>query len=109
MIAGRLNIRLEVLAPVTEVNAFGEQAVRYVTTCRVRAERVKLTGRRGDSATERHASYSAEFNVRAGHRFGEGWRVVPSDDPEGAPFAVVAIVPRRERGMLTLVCERVNV
>lgn len=105
MISGRLTSHLEVFEPVAVLNRFGEESVEYVHRKIIRAERVRMTGRRSDEAGEHFADYRAEFNIRYQHVIGENWRV---REVRGYEYTVVAIVPNRDKAMTTLVCERVN-
>lgn len=105
MLAGRLRYKLELLEPRTVANGFGEEQLEYVATRTVRAERVKLSGNRSEEVAEHFADYRVEFNIRDAHTVSENWRV---RQPGGYTFTVVNIIPNPERGMLTLVCERLN-
>lgn len=105
MRAGALKYRLVLLRPVVAVNDFGEEAMTYAEACTVRAERVKMNGSRSEEVGEHFADYRAEFNIRDAHEVAENWRVRQLG---GELYTVTAVVPNLDRGMKTLVCERVN-
>lgn len=105
MIAGRLSERLTILKPVTVVNAFGEESTTYTEQATVHAERVKESAMRRTEVSEHFPDHDAEFNVRNAHVIEENWRVKQLG---GNLYTVVAIVPNRLRGYVTLNCERVN-
>lgn len=105
MRAGEMRYRLQLLRPVYSEDRFGSQQVTYTPTATARAERVKQSGRQTDEAAEHFHAYTTEWNIRDGHEVGEHWRVRQLG---GYLYEVTAIVPNRRRGMLTLVCERVN-
>ena len=106
MIAGRLKYRLKLLRPASDSDSFGEQRAgnfEYITT--VRAERVKFSASRRQEVAEAFSDYRVEFNIRAAHEVGEGWRV---EELGGKLYEVVAIEPNPRRGFNKLICERVN-
>ena len=105
MQAGRMRYRLEILKPVTAENLLGEVVTEYELTSTVWAERCKLTGRRSEEVGEHFPDYSAQFNIRDAHEIDENWRVRQLG---GHLYTVTNIIPTRDRGMLTLICERVN-
>lgn len=106
MQAGRMRYRLELLEPVKSVSGSGACAEAYVPRGTAHAERVRMSGRRVEEVGEHFADYHVEFNVRDAHPVRDGWRVRQLG---GDLYAVTNVVPNRERGMLTLVCDRVNV
>ena len=69
------------------------------------AERAKQTGRRNEEVGEHFPDYRAEFNIRDAHPVGDNWRV---QQLGGYLYTVTNIIPNIDRGMKTLVCERVN-
>lgn len=106
MQAGRMRYYLELLRPVAgSDDGFGPGAVEFVPVRTVHAERVKFTGSRTDEVGEAFADYRARFLIRDAHTVDEHWRVRQLG---GHLFDVVAVEPNRDRGMLTLICERVN-
>lgn len=102
---GLSDTRLEVLRPSRAANAYGEEAPTWEAVGTVRAERVKMEGRRSEEAGEQFPDYSARFNIRYAHHVEENWRVRLD---EGHLYAVTNVIPNRRRAMKTLVCERVN-
>ena len=105
MRAGALKYRLTLLEPQRVTDRMGAERVDYIETRTVRAERVRTTGNRSEEVGEHFPDYRAEFNVRDAHPVKENWRV---QQLGGYLYTVVAIIPNIDRGMNTLVCERVN-
>ena len=105
MRAGTLKYRLTLLEPQRVTDRMGAERVDYIETRTVRAERVRTTGNRSEEVGEHFPDYRAEFNVRDAHPVKENWRV---QQLGGYLYTVVAIIPNIDRGMNTLVCERVN-
>lgn len=105
MIAGRMKYKLVLLQPVEAENDFGENKVTYIETRTVNAERVKNTGRRSEEVGEHFPDYAAEFNIRDAHPVDENWRV---QQLGGHLYTVTNIIPNIDKGMKTLICERVN-
>ena len=105
MIAGRMKYKLALLQPTESVNDFGEAEVTYTQTVIVHAERVKNTGRRSEEVGEHFPDYAAEFNIRDAHTIDENWRV---QQMGGHLYTVTNIIQNIDRGMKTLICERVN-
>lgn len=105
MRAGDLKYHLELLKPAVVTNDYGEEATTYQAVRTVWAQRVKLSGSRSEEVGEHFSDYRAEFNVRNTHPVQENWRVRQLG---GCLYTVTAIVPNIDRGMNTLVCERVN-
>lgn len=100
-----MKYRLELLEPVNETNSFGEESVSYRKVRTIYAERVKFNGSRSEEAGEHFPDYRAEFNIRDAHPVRENWRVRQLG---GYEYTVTNIIPNIDRGMNTLVCERVN-
>lgn len=100
-----MKYRIEILEPVQERNSFRETVQTYRPRGTARAERVKLTGVRSDEVGEHFPDYSVRFNIRDAHVVEENWRVRQLG---GYEYTVTNIIPNRDRGMLTLICERVN-
>ena len=97
MYAGRMKYRLIVMEPVAVKSNFGTTGkFDYRTGPTIRAERVKLTGRSGVEVGEQFADFNAVYN---------NWRV---QEVGGHLYHVRNVEPNRDRGMLTLYCERVN-
>lgn len=105
MQAGRMKERLELLRPERTTGGFGDEAVSYTPVATVHAERVKYTARRSEEAAEHFADYYAEFNIRDAHAVADGWR---ARQVGGELYTVVSVLHNRDRGMKTLICERVN-
>lgn len=105
MIAGRMKYRIEILQPVAKANGFGEEAVTWRTVRTVWAERVKQSGTRSEELGEHFAYYDAQFNIRNAHPVKENWRV---HQLGGNLYTVTNILPNIDKGMNTLVCEKVN-
>lgn len=105
MIAGRMKYKLVLLQPSTVENDFGEGKTTYTQTAIVHAERVKANGRRSEEVGEHFPDYSVEFNIRDAHTVDENWRV---QQQGGHLYTVTNIIPNIDKGMLTLICERVN-
>ncbi len=100
-----MKYRLQLLRPVADTNEYGEEETEYETVRTVWAQRVKQTGNRSDEVGEHFPDYRAEFNIRDAHPISENWRV---QQLGGCLYTVTAIIPNIDRGMNTLVCERVN-
>lgn len=105
MRAGAMKYRLRLLQPVAATNDYGEEATTYQETRTVWAERVKQSGNRSEEVGEHFPDYRAEFNIRNAHPIEENWRV---QQLGGYLYTVTNIIPNLDRGMNTLVCERVN-
>ena len=105
MIAGRMKYKLVLLQPVEAENDFGENKITFVETRVVNAERVKTHGRRSEEVGEHFPDYNAEFNIRDAHTVDENWRV---QQLGGHLYTVTNIIPNIDKGMKTLICERVN-
>lgn len=105
MQAGRMKYKLELLEPVRIADRFGAETTDWQKTRTVSAERVKFSGSRHIEVSEQFADYRVEFNIRDAHAVDEGWR---ARQLGGHLYTVVNIIPNKDRGMLTLVCERVN-
>lgn len=82
-----------------------EQITTYELQRTVRAQRVKQSGNRSEEVGEHFPDYRAEYNIRDAHQVEENWRV---QQLGGYLYTVVAIIPNLDRGMKTLICERVN-
>lgn len=106
MQAGRLKYRLRLLMPIISASEFGSAAKKeYKEVATVYAERVKFSGQRREEAGAPFADYRAEFNVHYSDKVKAGWR---AEQLGGHNYMVVSTVPNLDRGMLTLICERVN-
>ncbi len=105
MQAGRMKYKLELLQPSVKADGFGEETPVFTSFRTVNAERVKVSGSRSDEAGEHFPDYRAEFNIRDVHPVRENWRVRQLG---GHLYTVTNIIPNLDRGMQTLVCERVN-
>lgn len=105
MRAGELKYRLTILKPVKSQNGYGEEETTYKETVTIHAGRVKMSGHRSEEVGEHFPDYSAEFQIRDAHEVEENWRVKQLG---GYLYTVVNIIPNIDRGMNTLICERVN-
>lgn len=100
-----MKYRITLLQPTAVTNAYGEESTTYEATRTVWAQRVKQSGSRHDEVGEHFPDYRAEFNIRDAHTVKENWRV---QQLGGCLYTVTAIIPNLDRGMNTLICERVN-
>lgn len=100
-----MKYRLKLLQPTASTNAYGEETATYKETRTVWAQRVKQSGSRSEEVGEHFPNYRAEFNVRDAHLVKENWRV---QQLGGYLYTVTNVIPNIDRGMNTLVCERVN-
>lgn len=100
-----MKYRLTLLQPITVTNMYGEEAAAYEAVRTVWAQRVKQSGSRSEEAGEHFPDYRTEFNVRDAHPVKENWRVLQLG---GYLYTVTNIIPNVDRGMNTLICERVN-
>ena len=105
MRAGGLKYRLALLEPVRVTDRMGAEDTRYTYTQEVWAEREKHDGSRSNEVGEHFPTYSVRFNIRDAHRVEENWRV---QQLGGYLYTVVAVIPNKDRGYKTLVCDRVN-
>lgn len=105
MMAGRMKYKLVLLQPSETVNDFGETKISYTETRTVHAERLKHSGSRSEEADEHFPDYRTEFNIRDAHPVSENWRVRQLG---GYLYTVTNIIPNIDRGLKTLVCNRVN-
>lgn len=105
MQAGRMKYKLRLLKPVTVENRFGEKKQAFTAIRTVYAERLKAAGSRTVEAGELFADYRTEFNIRDVHPVDDNWRV---EQLGGHLYTVTNIIPNCDRGMKTLICERVN-
>lgn len=105
MRAGDLKYKLTLLKPVYTANQYGEKKVTYEATRTVWAGRPKISGRRSEEVGEHFPDYSTEWEIRDAHQVDENWRV---QQLGGKLYTVTNIVPNIDRGMNTLICERVN-
>lgn len=107
MIAGRLTTMLTMLRPVEVAGDFGTEVSGWEAVGTARAERVRASANRVREAGEFFSDGRAEYLVRDAHPVMEGWRV-QEVGPRGVLYTVAGIVHNRQRGLLTLTCERVN-
>ena len=105
MQAGKMRHRLEMLRPEGVSDSFGSKSPTFTPAGTCRAERVKMRGFASSEAGEMFADYRTEWNVRDAHPVAEHWRVRQLG---GDLYTVTNVIPNRERGMKTLICERVN-
>lgn len=106
MIAGRLKYKIQLLEPSETGSAFGDgESLAYTPSATVHAERVSITGNQVEEVAELFPNYRVQFRIRSAHRVGEHWRV---QELGGYLYNVLNIIPNVDRGMKTLVCERVN-
>lgn len=100
-----MKYKLTLLKPTAATNIYGEEANGYEPQRTVWAQRVKQSGYRSEEVGEHFPDYRAEYNIRDTHPVEENWRVKQLG---GLLYTVVAVIPNIDRGMKTLVCERVN-
>lgn len=100
-----MKYRLELQRPAAAPDGFGEDTPTFEAVRTVAAERVKAVGNRSEEVGEHFPRYRTEFNIRHAHPVEENWRVRQLG---GHLYTVVAIIPNLDRGMKTLICERVN-
>lgn len=105
MRAGAMKYRLKLLQPMASTNDYGEEATTYKEVRTVWAERKKQSGNLSEEVGEHFPDYHAEFNVRDAHPIKENWRV---QQLGGYLYTVTNVIPNLDKGMNTLVCERVN-
>lgn len=105
MQAGRMKTRLRILRPITTEGELGGESLEWVETATVHAERVKQTGSNTLIVGEHFPDYRTEFNIRDAHEVEENWRV---EQLGGYLYNVANVIPNIDRGMKTLVCDRVN-
>lgn len=96
---------LELLTPVRHVDEYGAERVTYEHHRLVHAERLKHSARGRDEIGEHFADHSTEYHIRIQHHPEEQWR---AQEIGGHLYTITAIIPNRERGLQTLICERVN-
>lgn len=100
-----MKYKIVLLQPTSVKNRFGESEITYEATRTVHAERVRATGRRSEEVGEHFPDYSVQFNIRDVHPIEENWRI---EQLGGYVYTVTNIVPNIDRGMKTLICERLN-
>ncbi len=105
MRAGTLKYKLQLLEPKRVTDRMGAERTEYVPTRVVRAERVRATGSRSEEVGEHFPAHTAEFNIRDAHPVQENWR---AQQLGGNLYTIVSIMPNRDKGYNTLLCDRVN-
>lgn len=105
MRAGPMKYRLALLKPERVTTMSGAESTQYVQTVIAHAERISAQGYKSDEVGEHFADYRVQFNIRDVHHVEENWRC---QQLGGYLYTIVAIVPNRDRGFNTLICERVN-
>lgn len=106
MIAGRMKTRIILRRPIFEQGAFREEVASGWEESRpIWAERVKMEGRRSLEGQEDFPDYSVRFNIRDAHEVDENWELRHIG---GHRYSITNIIPNHDRGMLTLVCTRIN-
>lgn len=100
-----MKYRLELLEPTTTTGEMGDESTAYAVVNTIHAERVKFDPTQSEEAAEIFADYRAQFRIRDAHKVEEKWRVRQLG---GYLYTVTNIVPNIDRGMKTLICERVN-
>ncbi len=107
MIAGRLKYRLQLYKPEESAGKFGMEASSYTESRTIRAERVNIRGDRRIELHEIYPDYKVTYRVRSSHSdITEGWRL--REVGTSMLFEVCNVIPDKERGLLTLECEKVN-
>lgn len=105
MRAGTLKYKLQLLEPKRVTDRMGAERTEYVPVQVVRAERVRATGSRSEEVGEHFPTHTAEYNIRDAHPVQENWR---AQELGGCLYTIVSIVPNKDRGYNTLLCDRVN-
>lgn len=105
MIAGRMKHRLQVLQPISTEGGYGDEVTEWKLVNTIHAELVKQTGNRSEEVGEHYPNYNVEYNINAAHKIEENWRV---QQLGGYLYTVATVIPNIDKGMKTLVCERVN-
>ena len=100
-----MKYRLTLLKPEIVSDKFGAEETVYVETRTVHAERVRNSGSMRDGAGEHFPAYHVEYNIRGNHEVSEHWQVRQLG---GDLYWVTNILYNLDRGMQTLICERVN-
>lgn len=100
-----MKYRLRVIEPVVTVDRFHAEKTDWTERGIIHAERVKDTGYRREEVGEHFAEHRAEYRIRSAHDVRENWRV---EEIGGMTYTVTAVINNRDRGMKTLVCERLN-
>ena len=101
-----MRYKIQLLEPQREEDRMGAKKVTYQPTRTVWAERVSASGGRSEEVGEHFTAYTVTFRIRDVHPIGEGWRVQLMGEHL---YTVMAIEPNRSKGMLSLLCQRVNV
>lgn len=97
--------RLVIKEPVIVIDKFHAEKIVWTERKTIHAERVKESAYRHIEASEPFPDHRAVFHIRAAHHIGENWRV---REVGGIEYVVAAIIENRDRGMKTLICERLN-
>lgn len=106
MRAGKMRYRLKTFEPIGVADKWGDEApTKFAERRTIHAERVKFYGNGSEEVGEHFPDYRVEFNIRDAHPVKELWRV---EQLGGYLYTVTNVIPNIERGMKTLVCERVN-
>ena len=105
MRAGDLRYWLEVLQPVTVVDAYGAATVTWEKTATIHAGLNRQSARRSEEVGEHFSTRSVRWDIRDAHTVGINWRV---QQLGGELYVVTGKEPNPVRGMVTLVCENVN-
>ena len=100
-----MRYHLQLFRPVQTTNEYGEEQTTYTPTRTIWAERVKWAAigvKRWRTLCRLHRDLP---HTRCSP-IGEGWRVQLMGEHL---YTVMAIEPNRSKGMLSLLCQRVNV
>lgn len=97
--------RLRILKPEKVKSGSGGEKLVWTEIKVVYAQRVKASGSNSLELGEHFPDYRPEFNIRDAHEIEENWRV---EEVGGKEYIVSNIIPNREKGYLTLKCDRVN-
>lgn len=104
MIAGRMTERVTLRAPSVEVDGFGAETTTWTDYRTVRAEVRWTSGSTRAEASELFQDVRLEVVVRSAHPVGDRWRLVFS----GVEYNIAAVERNRVKGLLRLLCEKVN-
>lgn len=101
-----MKYKLELWKPVDgDDKTFGGDTGEYEFVRTVNAERAKIRGNRSDEVGEHFPDLHVEFCIRDAHKVKSNWRVKQLGGDE---YIVFNVIPDRDHGMLTLLCDRLN-
>ena len=105
MKAGNMTHILQIKAPKGNKSTSGSHTGMWeITENQVYAERVGMSGGRGQKLGEMFASERVTWNIWDCYAVKRGWRVIDGNEE----YTVISIIPDEPKHMLTLVTDRVN-